>query len=148
MTNMEPMRIGRLARRTGVSVKALRFYDSQGLLFRAGRTAANYRLFPDEAITCVETIRTLKAAGFTTRDVRELAAAHRSGGNPEVVVRRKLAQVLERLMREHDELQTRIARLTDLLRDVRALRCAQPARPRSRPADSSSLTAPVQTKIN
>ncbi len=26
--NVEPMRIGRLARRTGVSVKALRFYDS------------------------------------------------------------------------------------------------------------------------
>ncbi len=141
MTDVEPMRIGRLARRTGVSVKALRFYDSQGLLFRAGRTATNYRLFPEEAIMCVETIRTLKAAGFTIRDVRELAAAHRAGGDPEVVVRRRLAQVLKRLRREYAELQTQIARLTDLLRDVRALRCAQPARARSRPGDSPPLTA-------
>jgi len=135
------MRIGRLARRTGVSVKALRFYDSQGLLFRAGRTTANYRLFPEEAITCIESIRTLKAAGLTIRDLRELAAAHRASGDPEAVVRRKLAQVLERLTRKDVELQTHVARLTDLLRDVRALPCAQPARARSRPAASHALTA-------
>ena len=141
MTDIEPMRIGRLARRTGVSVKALRFYDSQGLLFRAGRTTANYRLFPEEAITCVETIRQLKAAGLTIRDLRELAAAHGAGGEPEVVVRRKLAQVLERLTRKDTELRTQIARLTDLLRDVRALRCAQPPRARSRMADFPPLTA-------
>jgi hypothetical protein len=36
MADAEPMRIGSLARRTGVSVKTLRFYDSQELLFRAG----------------------------------------------------------------------------------------------------------------
>ena len=141
MTDVEPMRIGRLARRTGVTVKALRFYDSQGLLFRAGRTAANYRLFPEEAITCVETIRALKGAGLTIRDIRELAAARRGGGEPEVVVRRKLTQVLERLARRDAELQTHIARLTDLLRDMRGLRCAQSARVRSRPAASRPLAA-------
>ncbi len=141
MTDVEPMRIGRLARRTGVSVKALRFYDSQGLLFRAGRTTANYRLFPEEAIMCVETIRTLKAAGLTIRDVREIAAARRAGGDPETVVRRKLAQVLERLTREHAELHRHIARLTDLIRNVRSLQCAKPARARSRPTESPPLTA-------
>lgn len=141
MADGEPMRIGRLARRTGVSVKAIRFYDSQGLLFRAGRTQASYRLFPEEAIMCVRTIRTLKAAGLTIRDVRELAAARRAGGDPGAVVRRKLAQVLERLTRQEAELRTHIARLTDLLRDVRALRCAHPARARSRPADSPPLAA-------
>jgi DNA-binding transcriptional MerR regulator len=90
---------------------------------------------------CVETIRTLEAAGFTIRDVRELAAAHRAGGDPEIVVRRKLAQVLERLTQEHMELQTRIARLMALLRGVRALRCAQLGRARSGPADSVPLAA-------
>jgi DNA-binding transcriptional MerR regulator len=90
---------------------------------------------------CVETIRTLKAAGLTIRELRELAAAHRAGGDPEAVVRRKLAQVLEGLTRKEVELQTHIAGLMDLLRDVRALRWAQPGRARSRPADSSPPTA-------
>ena len=72
MTDTKPMRIGRLSRRTGASVKALRFYDSQGLLLTAGRSAANYRLFPEDAVTCVNSVRTLKAAGLTIRDLREL----------------------------------------------------------------------------
>lgn len=141
MTDVGPMRIDRLARRTGVSVKALRFYDSHGLLFRAGRTAANYRLFPEEAIMCVETIRQLKAAGLTIRDLRELAAARGAGGDPEVLVRRKLALVLDRLNRTEAEIQSYKARLIDLLRNVRAFRCAQPGRARSRPADSPPLAA-------
>ncbi len=141
MKDAGPMRIGRLARRTGVSVKTLRFYDSRGLLFSAGRTPANYRLFPQAAIMCVETIRTLKAAGFTIREVQELAAAHRAGGDPNVAVRRNLEQVLKRLTHKETELRTQIARLTALLRDVRVLHCAQPAPTRSRPAASAHLTA-------
>jgi len=110
------MHIGRLARRTGVSIKALRFYDSQGLLLTAGRSAANYRLFPEDAVRCVNGIRTLKAAGLTIRDVRELVAAYRAGGDWEVLLRRKSAQVLERLNRKELELQTNRERLLSLLR--------------------------------
>jgi len=115
------MRIGRLARRTGVSIKALRFYDSHGLLLTAGRSAANYRLFPEDAIHCVNEIRMLKAAGLTIRDLHELAAAYRAGGDWEVLLRRKSAQVLERLNRKETELQTNRARLLSLLGDVRCV---------------------------
>jgi DNA-binding transcriptional MerR regulator len=117
----EPMRIGRLARRTDVSIKTLRFYDSQRLLLTAGRSAANYRLFPEDAVLCVNGIRTLKAAGLTIRDLREIAAAHRAGGDCEVLLRRKLAQVLERLNRMEAELQASRARLLNLLGDVRVV---------------------------
>ena len=109
MMDTRPMGIGRLARRTGTSVKALRFYDSHGLLLSAGRSAANYRLFPEDAVICVHSVRTLKAAALTIRDLRELVAADRAGGDPDVLLRRKLTQVLERLNREKSELQTRRA---------------------------------------
>ncbi len=123
MAHMEPMRIGRLARRTGVSIKTLRFYDSQGFLITAGRSAANYRLFREDAIRCVNGIRTLKAAGLTIRDLRELTAAHRTGGDPHVLLRQKLTEVLERLDRQEAELQTTRGRLLDLLGDVHQVIC-------------------------
>lgn len=132
MTDTKPMRIGRLSRRTGASVKALRFYDSQGLLLTAGRSAANYRLFPEDAVTCVDSVRALKAAGLTIREIRELAAAYRAGGDPNVLLRRKLTQVLERLNREESELQVRRARLVTLLGDVQSW-CRQPALARPSP---------------
>jgi len=113
------MRIGRLARRTGVSIKALRFYDSHGLLLTSGRSAANYRLFPEDAVRCVNGIRTLKAAGLTIRDVRELVIAYRAGGDWEVLLKRKAAQVLERLNRKEAELRTNRARLLSLFGDAR-----------------------------
>ncbi len=123
MMDGEPMRIGRLARRTGVSVKALRFYDLQGFLITAGRSAANYRLFPEDAVSCVNHIRTLKAAGLTIRDMRELTAAHRAGGDWPVLLRRKLAQVLERLDRKEAELQTTRGRLLNLKGNVQQVSC-------------------------
>ncbi len=123
MAHIEPMRIGRLARRTGVSIKTLRFYDSQGFLITAGRSAANYRLFPEDAISCVNHIRTLKAAGLTIRDLRELAEAHSANGDWHILLRRKLAQVLGRLDRQEAELQTIRGRLLILLGGVQQVSC-------------------------
>ena len=44
------MTIGELSRRTGVSVKALRRYEGMGLIYTAGRSASNYRLFDESAL--------------------------------------------------------------------------------------------------
>jgi DNA-binding transcriptional MerR regulator len=42
--------IGDLARRTGLSVKTIRWYSDQGLVPPAGRSAAGYRLYDVEAL--------------------------------------------------------------------------------------------------
>ncbi|WP_432992067.1 MerR family transcriptional regulator [Dactylosporangium sp. CA-233914] len=62
------MRIGELARATGVSTRALRFYEQQGLL-RSRRTSNGYRAYGEEAVTRVRNIRYLLAAGLTLEDV-------------------------------------------------------------------------------
>ena len=54
MSRPARMTIGEVARRTGVSVKALRFYDELGILEVARRSEANYRLFTDAVLRCVE----------------------------------------------------------------------------------------------
>lgn len=56
--------IGELSRRSGVSVKTLRFYSDLGLLPPSGRTASRYRLYDESALVRVEVIRALRDAGL------------------------------------------------------------------------------------
>ncbi|AKF04623.1 MerR family transcriptional regulator [Sandaracinus amylolyticus] len=56
--------IGALSRRTGVSVKTLRFYSDEGLLPPAGRTRSGYRLYDEAQVVRIDLIRTLRDAGI------------------------------------------------------------------------------------
>ncbi|MFD4404680.1 MerR family transcriptional regulator [Nocardia sp. NPDC058499] len=57
------MQIGELADRTGVSVRALRYYEEKGVL-RPDRTPGGYRVFADSDIRTVAHIQTLLTAGL------------------------------------------------------------------------------------
>lgn len=65
------MRIGELARRTGVSPRSLRYYEQRGLL-HARRTANGYRTYDEPAVNRVKTIADLLARGLTVEEVRQL----------------------------------------------------------------------------
>ncbi|MCX5444864.1 MerR family transcriptional regulator [Streptomyces nigrescens] len=63
------MRIGELARRTGVSTRVLRYYEERGLL-RAQRDANGYRRYDEEeSVERVGRIRELLALGLNTDDI-------------------------------------------------------------------------------
>ncbi|WP_024803816.1 MerR family transcriptional regulator [Nocardia sp. BMG51109] len=64
------MRIGELARRTGVSERALRYYEHQGLL-TPERRPSGYRVYGDEHVAVVRRIRILLAAGLSTAQILE-----------------------------------------------------------------------------
>ena len=57
------MRIGELAEAAGTTAKTLRFYEEQGLLPAAERTASGYRDYDPEAATRIDFIRRGQAAG-------------------------------------------------------------------------------------
>ncbi|MEV0821667.1 MerR family transcriptional regulator [Nonomuraea rubra] len=65
------MRIGELARRTGVSERALRYYEEQGLL-RPQRRESGYRVYSDADVAAVRRIRILLAAGLSTMQIVEV----------------------------------------------------------------------------
>jgi DNA-binding transcriptional MerR regulator len=65
------MRIGELARASGVSTRALRYYEQRGLL-EAGRQSNGYREYDEAAVTRVQNIRTLLDAGLSAEDIRGL----------------------------------------------------------------------------
>jgi MerR family transcriptional regulator, copper efflux regulator len=73
---VQPMTIGALSRRTGVPVKVLRAYEDLGLIYTAGRSAGNYRLFDEEALWCVGVVRGLRSLGLTLAEIQVLASSY------------------------------------------------------------------------
>jgi DNA-binding transcriptional MerR regulator len=65
------VRIGELARRSGVSVRALRYYEEQGILHPA-RTSSGYRVYAPEDLRTVAHTQTLLAAGLGTNLIAEI----------------------------------------------------------------------------
>ncbi|KWV32757.1 MerR family transcriptional regulator [Micromonospora rifamycinica] len=65
------MRIGELAAQAGVSVRALRYYEEQGLL-ASTRSPHGQRLYPDHAAERVRLIQNLYAAGLTSTTIARL----------------------------------------------------------------------------
>jgi MerR family transcriptional regulator, copper efflux regulator len=72
------MRIGVLARRTGVSVDALRLYEARGLI-RSERRANGYRDFAEGSDQIVRLIRLGQSLGFTLSEVGEVLQGLQSG---------------------------------------------------------------------
>lgn len=69
------MTIGKLAQRTGMSVKAIREYADSGLIYTQGRSPAGYRLFAEEALWCAQVIDGLRSLGLTVAEIRRLDEA-------------------------------------------------------------------------
>ncbi|MFD0783976.1 MerR family transcriptional regulator [Micromonospora azadirachtae] len=65
------MRIGELAARTGVSVRALRYYEEQQLLTSL-RSGGGQRQYPEDAADRVHLIQTLYAAGLSSKTILDL----------------------------------------------------------------------------
>lgn len=64
--------IGKLAAAVDISPDALRYYEREGLLAPAAKTASGYRLYDEEAPRRVRFIQHAQACGFTLAEIREL----------------------------------------------------------------------------
>jgi|SRR5882757_476144 len=102
------MRIGELARRTGVSERSLRYYEQQGLL-AADRTDGGHRDYPDQAVDRVIRIQELFAAGLHSKKIAQLLPCMRdSDGGPSATATPKL---VADLAAERDRIDHLIAEL-------------------------------------
>jgi MerR family Zn(II)-responsive transcriptional regulator of zntA len=68
------MKIGQLAKKVGVDIQNLRYYESQGLLNKPSRLANGYRDYPEATISRLEFIKKAKIVGFTLKEIKELLA--------------------------------------------------------------------------
>lgn len=59
-----------------MTVKVLRQYQDLGLIYSAGRSPGNYRLFDQEALWCVGVVSGLRSLGLTLAEIQELASSY------------------------------------------------------------------------
>ena len=99
--NTLPLKIGEVARRAGIGVETLRFYERSGLLDRPARTEGGYRLYDAGALKTLEFIKRAQSLGFTLEEIKRIIAESRAGQRPcaEVreTVRRRLAELDEQM---------------------------------------------------
>jgi DNA-binding transcriptional MerR regulator len=76
----ESIRIGDVAKLTGISVDALRYYDREGLLPSPVRSPNGARRFPPDVVSRVRFVKQAQAAGLTLRDIKQLVAVQRGRG--------------------------------------------------------------------
>jgi MerR family transcriptional regulator, redox-sensitive transcriptional activator SoxR len=73
--------IGQVARRTGVAVSALRFYDDVGLV-HAERTPGGRRAYPRDALRRISFVRIAQTVGLSLDEIREALASLPQGRAP------------------------------------------------------------------
>jgi Zn(II)-responsive transcriptional regulator len=113
------MKIGELARRTGVSIDAVRYYERDGLLPQASRLASGYRVYDEDDIRRIQFVRRAKALGFTLTEIRELLAL---SGHPEDDMGGLKTAAAEKLA----DVESKIAELTRIREGLQTLVAACP----------------------
>jgi Cu(I)-responsive transcriptional regulator len=66
------MKIGEVARASGLGIHAVRFYEREGLIDEPARRASGYREYEPEAILSLRFIRRAKQLGFSLKEISEL----------------------------------------------------------------------------
>jgi DNA-binding transcriptional MerR regulator len=117
------LRVGALSNLTGVSIDAIRYYERRGVLPRATRTEANYRLFPAECVERLAMVRRLQDVGFTLDEITDALQAHDAGGATCDRERWRLEAVKERIDEQIHELVTTRDKLDSQLDACRSGRC-------------------------
>ncbi|MFJ4868049.1 MerR family transcriptional regulator [Streptomyces sp. NPDC088757] len=144
------MLIGDVARRSGVSARMLRHYETLGLVRPTGRTGSGYREYSDEDIRRIFHIESLRSLGLSLREVGR--ALDDPGFAPAELVDGLVRRTRERIAAE-TELLTRLRRIgaaepggwEDVLRTVALLQAlgSTSAGTRQRAALSVSEEAPL-----
>ena len=109
----DDLKIGELARRTGVTAKAIRFYERKRVLAPAKRAANRYRLYDDDAVGMLYFVKQATGLGLTLGEIKEIIAIRRGGRPPCAHVHRLLrdkAAELDRKLEGLLELRRRIRR--------------------------------------
>jgi len=118
------MIISQVAKSTGVSVKMIRHYEEIGLIKKAGRSHAGYRIYSENDIHVLTFIRQARNLGFSIEQIRELVGLWQNK-------RRSSRKVKELALNHIQELDLRIKELLEIRQAITDLaeRCHGDERP-------------------
>lgn len=102
------LKIGELASAAGVSTDTVRYYERLGLLPRASRTRAGYRLYTNADVERLRFVKQAQAFGFSLDEIKELLPGREAG--------------LSECRRVRDLVSTKLEEIDARLAELRAFR--------------------------
>lgn len=100
-------KIGELAKLTGMTVEAIRFYESKNLIQASERLASGYRIFDANELDKLWFVRRAKAVGFSLDEISELLDLRLHPNEHSCAeVKQVTADKIEQIQLKIDELQS------------------------------------------
>jgi DNA-binding transcriptional MerR regulator len=125
------MRIGELARLTGVPTKTIRYYEEIGVLPAPDRTANDYRDYPGEAVDRLAFVRDAQATGLTLTEIASILDLRSQGESTclhVVDLLERHLSALDRHIKTLRETRKKLSTLTEQARGLDPAECHDPNR--------------------
>lgn len=113
-----PLKVGELARLSGVSVRTLHHYEQVGLLLPSARTGSGHRLYGDDEIARLQQVVSLKQLGFSLEEIARCLDSESLSLRE--VVDRHLAHI-DRRLEQDQRLRRSLAAIAETLRSGHAI---------------------------
>ncbi len=113
MARPDAMKVGALAKQTGISVRTLHYYDEIGVLAPSAHSDAGYRLYTAADVVRLQQIMSLRQLGFSLEQIRD--CLDRGDVSPLRVIEQHLVQLREQIALHH-QLCDRLERIAGGLR--------------------------------
>ena len=114
---MNGLTIGGVARRAGVGIETVRFYERRELIDEPPRRESGYRQFPEETVLRIRFIKHAQELGFSLREIKELLALRLDAGA-------RCLDVRERAEAKISEIDAKIRSLRTMKRALTKLTAA------------------------
>ncbi len=111
---MKELTIGKLAKRAGVTIDTVRFYERRGLVAEPERTASNYRIYSAGEIARLKFIKKAKTLGFSLNEIKDLLVLRHTPDATKEEVKSKVE-------RKIGDIKTKIADLGRILETLEKL---------------------------
>lgn len=105
------MTVGEAAKKMGITVRTLQYYDKEGLLSPSAESAGGRRLYTDKDLVTLHQIASLKSLGFSLNDIKQ-----------RLISLETPADVADALTKQADDIRRKIEQLTASLTAVERLK--------------------------
>jgi len=112
------MRIGELARRTGIAASRIRFYERHEVLPKPSRAENGYREYPERAVKTLELIDASQRLGFSLSEIRDGLSEAAPNFPSHAAMTKALQNKLESVDRHIREVRARRRQIVALLKEI------------------------------
>ncbi|MGH1431361.1 MAG: heavy metal-responsive transcriptional regulator [Neptuniibacter sp.] len=102
---MKQLKIGQVAKQSGLTVETVRYYEQRGLIPEPQRLDSGYRVYPESILTRLNFINRCKDLGFSLQEISELLSIQIDPDNSSALVKEQVEHKIELVKEKISELQ-------------------------------------------